>query len=246
LNQLHLSLSQSWLIDNRLPSPTEIMKEYQQNPQVSPLLKEEVVILTGATRGDQIWAYTQYPQQAGEHFVVTNQGISDKPNWLTDPRAETPANQLPVENNTGKPGLGVTLPKPDDNATLPPAPKPQGGNTTGVLQPQSVAPPVSPSVTKAGNPVTEADMKEVWVFMENASIVSGKLPPMPLVYAALVKAEAKAAELVKDGSITLTNATTRESIWAFETRALTKGGWVASQNGVENLTAVELKKRLGR
>ena len=171
---------------------------------------------------------------------------SDKPNWLTDPRAETPPNQLPAENQFGKPGLGVTLPKPDGNATLPPAPRPPGGNTTGVLQPQQATPPASPSAPKAGKPVTEADMKEVWIFMENASIVSGKLPPMPLVYSALVKAEAKAAELVKDGSIFLTGATMRESIWAFEAKALTQGGWVASQNGVENLTAAELKKRLWR
>lgn len=184
---------------------------------------------------------TQKPAKEGDKNKK-----SDKPNWLTDPRAETPPNQLPTENQFGKPGLGVTLPKPDGNATLPPAPKPSGGNTTGVLQPQTVTPPTSPSTPKAGKPVIEADMNEVWIFMENASIVSGKLPPMPLVYSALVKAEAKAAELVKDGSITLTGATERESIWAFETKALTQGGWVASQNGVENLTAAELKKRLGR
>jgi hypothetical protein len=75
LRDLHLSLSQSFLIDNTLPKPDEIMKEAQRNPQLYPLLKEEVVILTGATRGDQIWAYTQYPQRAGEHYVVTQQGV---------------------------------------------------------------------------------------------------------------------------------------------------------------------------
>ena len=85
---------------------------------------------------------------------------------------------------------------------------------------------------KAGKPVTEADMKEVWIFMENASIVSGKLPPIPTRLSALVKAEAKAAELVKDGSIYLDRRHRRESIWAFEAKALTQGGWVASQNGV--------------
>jgi hypothetical protein len=183
-------------------------------------------------------------KQTGENSDKNKK--SDKPNWLTDPRAETTPNQLPAENQFGKPGLGVTLPKPDGNAKLPPAPKPPGGNTTGVLQPQSVTPPGSPSAPKAGKPVTEADMKEVWIFMDGASIVSGKLPPMPLVYAALVKAEAKAAELVKDGSIYITGTTTRESIWAFEAKALTNGGWVASQNGVEILTAAELKKRLGQ
>ena len=190
-------------------------------------------------------AVTQ-PTETKKPAEGTDKNKSDKPNWLTDPRAETTPNPLPIENQHGKPDLGVTLPKPDGNAKLPPGPKAPGGNTTGVLQPQSVSPPVSPSAPKAGKPVTEADMKEVWIFMENASIVSGKLPPYPLVYSALVKAEAKAAELVKDGSIYLTGATARESIWAFEAKALTQGGWVASQNGVENLTAAELKKRLGR
>jgi hypothetical protein len=75
LRDLHLSLSQNFLIDNTLPKPDEIMKEAQSNRQLYPLLKEEVVILTGATRGDQIWAYTQYPQRAGEHYAVTQQGV---------------------------------------------------------------------------------------------------------------------------------------------------------------------------
>ena len=30
---------------------------------------------TESARGDQIWAYTQYPQRAGEHYVVTQQGV---------------------------------------------------------------------------------------------------------------------------------------------------------------------------
>ena len=87
-------------------------------------------------------------------------------------------------------------------------------------------------------------MKEVWIFIENASGASGKMPTPELVYAALVKAEAKAADLVKDGSIWLTGAKQRESVWAFEYRALTQGGWVATQNGVEQLTAAELTRRL--
>lgn len=167
----------------------------------------------------------------------------DKPNWLTDPRARTEGGQLPVENLPSKPGLGVKLPTPEQGNL------PQGGaapprNPGGVLQPLPDAPPSTPKFV--GKPVTEADMKEVWIFMENASIVSGKLPPPQLVYAALVKAEAKAAELVKDNSIFLTGATSRESIWAFELKAPSQGGWVITQNGVENLTAAELQRRYGR
>jgi hypothetical protein len=75
LRDLHLSMSQSYLVDNKLPSKDEIMQEAQKNSQLFPLLKEEVVILTGATRGDEIWAYTQYPQRAGDHYVITSQGV---------------------------------------------------------------------------------------------------------------------------------------------------------------------------
>ncbi len=75
LKDLHLSMFQTWQIDNRLPMANEVMQEAKQNPQLLPLLKEEVIILTGATRGDQVWAYTQYPQRAGEHYVITQQGV---------------------------------------------------------------------------------------------------------------------------------------------------------------------------
>jgi hypothetical protein len=75
MNQLYTSMFQTWTLDNRVPSNDEVMKEAQQNPQLRPLLKEEVILLTGATRGDQIWAYTQYPQRAGDHYVITQQGV---------------------------------------------------------------------------------------------------------------------------------------------------------------------------
>ncbi len=75
LKDLHLSMFQAWTLDNRVPTANEVMQEAKQNAQLLPLLKDEVVILTGATRGDQVWAYTQYPQRAGEHYVITQQGV---------------------------------------------------------------------------------------------------------------------------------------------------------------------------
>lgn len=170
----------------------------------------------------------------------------DKPNWLGDPRGKKDTDQLPVDGGAdglpGKPGWGAKAPEGGWTPPNAPIPKPKGE-----LQPQPVAPPAVTTPPKSGGkPVTEADMKEVWIFMENASGGGGKLPPPEVVYAALVKTEAKAAELVKDNSILLTGATMRESIWAFEAKALTQGGWAASQNGVENLSAAELRRRLGR
>lgn len=75
LRDLHLSMSQTFLLDNRVPSKDEIMKDAQMNPQLLPLLKDEIIVLTGTTSGDGIWAYTMYPQKAQEHFVVTKAGV---------------------------------------------------------------------------------------------------------------------------------------------------------------------------
>ena len=181
----------------------------------------------------------------------------ERPNWLNDPRFKQgkDADQLPVDAPV-KPDWGIAKP-PAGGWTPPNAPAPQPGSPApanppaAAPQPQPVQ-PAAPAAPATGTPsrptgtklVTEADMKEVWIFIENASGASGKMPPPELTYAALVKAEAKAADLVKDGSIWLTGAKQRESIWAFEYRALTQGGWVATQNGVEQLTAAELTRRL--
>jgi len=169
-----------------------------------------------------------------------------KANWLHDPRAQVPKNQLPVDNSSGKPDLGVKLPAPDGSLPLPGDPQAVTGSPKGVLQSRPAAPPTNPAAPTVGNPVTEADMKEIWIFIENASGATGKMPEPALVISALVQAESKAAALVKDGSIFLTGSKVHESVWAFETKALSQGGWVASQSGVEKLSAAELKRRLGR
>lgn len=77
MKQLHLTMFQEWQLDNRVPDAAAVMKEARQNSQLFPLLKEEVVILTGTPRGDGVWAYTQYPQRAGNHYVVVQSGVTD-------------------------------------------------------------------------------------------------------------------------------------------------------------------------
>lgn len=77
MTQLHLSMFQAFQLDNRVPDVNEIMAEAKQNRQLLPLLTEEVVILTGTKLGDGVWAYSQYPQKNGNHFMVTQQGVSD-------------------------------------------------------------------------------------------------------------------------------------------------------------------------
>jgi hypothetical protein len=94
--------------------------------------------------------------------------------------------------------------------------------------------------------VTRADINDVWVFVDNFSGASGKMPPPEIIYGALVEAKSPAADLVKQGYIVLTGATRRESVWAFDRAAPSQGGWIATQNGPEQVTAREFAQRIGR
>ena len=49
---------------------------------------------------------------------------------------------------------------------------------------------------------------------------------------------------MKGGYILITGKTTRESVWAFERNAPSQGGWIASQNGPEQVTAAEFARRI--
>ncbi len=160
-------------------------------------------------------------------------GVPGKPGWgIPKPEGgwESPNSQPAVANPGGTPGTPMKLPVP-------------GG--PGVASPNvGSSPPVGTTITTVTKPVSEADMKDVWIYIENRSGASGQMPAPRETYAALIAAKSPAADLAKDGSIVLTGSRTRESIWAYEARAIKQGGLVATQNGVENLTAAELLRRL--
>jgi hypothetical protein len=158
----------------------------------------------------------------------------DKPNWLGDPKYKKDSSGRQDSGDEsdglpGKPGLGGM------KLTQPPGGWAEGGKQ-GSIAPVSNTPQASP--------VSEADMKELWVFVDNRAGSTGQMPSKVDIQSALRAARSNAAELIKDGSIVLTGATARDSVWAHEKKALTQGGWVASQNGVENLTAAQLASRL--
>ena len=75
LRDLHLNMSQTFLLDNRVPSIDEITNEAKKNSQLYPLIRDEVIILTGTNRGDGVWAYSRFPQRANEHYVITSEGV---------------------------------------------------------------------------------------------------------------------------------------------------------------------------
>lgn len=175
----------------------------------------------------------------------------EKPNWLNDPRYSGKGEDgvLPKDAPIGgKPGLGIALPPvPSGNPLVAGGNTPPGavGNPPFNQPPANPAPP-TPATGTSGKLVTKADMNEVWIFIENRSLATGKMPPPEAVYAALVEANATAAGLVKNSDIILTGATTRESVWAYERNAPTQGGWIATQNGPEQVTAKEFAQRVGR
>jgi len=165
-----------------------------------------------------------------------NKKDGDKPNWLNDPRYKKDKGEGPdagggeVGGLPGKPGLGFDISKP--------------GGWAGNSSDATSAKPPSASAAANAKPVTEADMKEIWVFIDNRSGATDKMPSIVEIGAALNAARSHAADLIKDGSIVLTGARMRDAVWAYEKKARTQGGWVVSQNGVENLTAAVLENRL--
>jgi hypothetical protein len=172
---------------------------------------------------------------------------TDKPTWLD---AKPEGGKLPVNPTDGE-GPWVQKPPEVGNAKLPPAPAGTGvgqpGAPAGQPQPPAPRPPAGtpPTTGGSGKMVTKADMNEVWVFVENFSQGNGgKMPTPDWIIGALVKEKAAAAELVKSGDIILTGSTKRESVWAFERKAPTKGGWIASQNGPEEVSAQEFARRI--
>lgn len=92
---------------------------------------------------------------------------------------------------------------------------------------------------------TMNDMAQLRVFIESASLASGRMPTVQETYQALKQEAPNLAKLIDEQVIVLNPARTREEIWAYEASALTDGGVVLSGSGVERMDAATLKQRLG-
>ena len=191
----------------------------------------------------------------------------DGPNWLTDPRfkkdqpddvafdkdakTKPPGNVTAPKGGWNNPNIVVQPGNPNPGDTPPANPMPVPGILPpgmGVLQPvqQPQPAPVSPTqTTPKFDPVTRQDMFDLQIFIHDSSLVMGRMPTRLEIYNALVEAKSPAAKLVANGSIYLTGATKRDNVWAFETQAVFQGGFIVSPNGVETVTAQELKTKLG-
>lgn len=226
-----------------------------------------LALCTGCKRGASTTTAPAPPESAkrapappAANTAANKDKLDDAPNWLKDDRFnKDKRDDLPAQGGPGgKPKLGINI-APPQGESLPPA----GGPQNLVPAPGAQNPPVQPNPAPAipvpavapnGNgPLGAAarlvglkDMQDLQIFIDAASLAGGKMPSAADVYAALVEARSPAAKLVKDGAIILTGTKERESVWAFEARAYLNGGWAVSQNGIETLTAAEIKKRLGK
>jgi hypothetical protein len=90
--------------------------------------------------------------------------------------------------------------------------------------------------------VTANELKNLQLFIENASLASGKMPTVQEIWAAVQQEDKKLAEFIQDGTIVLTGATTREACWAYQKDADTKGGWILTNSGAERVDAATAKR----
>lgn len=93
--------------------------------------------------------------------------------------------------------------------------------------------------------VTMHEMNNLRLFIDNASVASGRMPSREEIFASAKQGDPKLAQFLQDGSIILTGATTREGVWAYEKDAPTRGGLVVTASGVERLSPDELRQRMG-
>jgi hypothetical protein len=92
--------------------------------------------------------------------------------------------------------------------------------------------------------VTANELKNLHLFIENASLATGKMPSVQEIWAAVQQEDKKLAEFLHDGTIVLTGATTREACWAYQKDADTKGGWILTSSGAERVDAATAKQRI--
>jgi hypothetical protein len=94
--------------------------------------------------------------------------------------------------------------------------------------------------------VNLAQMKDLQLFIDQASLADGQMPTKEQITAALQKESRKTYQLVHDGAIVLTGTRSRDGIWAYTYEPQTTGGehLVLSASGIERVPAPTLRQRL--
>ncbi len=93
--------------------------------------------------------------------------------------------------------------------------------------------------------VTMEEMHDLHLYMAGEE-VNGQMPTKEMVFAYAKKDNPKLWKLLDSGAIVLTGTKNRDSLWAYEKDAPTKGGWVVDGRGQTKMSAEEVQKLLGK
>lgn len=206
--------------EGRMPTRERILTELKQYPRLLTLVGEGKIILTGTTEVGGLWAFEPDAENTNSVALIGGRATRTNPDELRPYlRALPPA---------------VYQPQPPPQPAQPPMGKIENKQ-----------PPAGQPVGKR-IPVAEKDMEDIRILIDGLSLQSGRMPTPAQVRAGLQMSGTPAFALVQRGAITLTGATSREGVWAYETAAATSGGLVIGPNGTEAVTAAEFARRLGR
>ncbi|MBN9518192.1 hypothetical protein J0H58_06690 [bacterium] len=208
--------------DGRMPTVDRIKEELKRTPQLYAGVTEGAYVLTGTTEPGGLYAHEVNADREPGIAVIGGRAVRSTPEELQPYFRTVPRPQA----------------QPQPKAPQP-APQPMGKIDNRPPQPQ--AQPAAPAAR-----VTQQDMEEVRLFIDNRSGATGQMPTPQETSAALKQAASpQTVTLIQSKAITIAPARTREDVWAYETAALQRGGLVATAGGVETMTADTLRRRLG-
>jgi hypothetical protein len=94
--------------------------------------------------------------------------------------------------------------------------------------------------------VNQHELNNLRLFIDTASLASGRMPSVQEITAALQKEAPATYKLVHERVIILTGTQTRESIWAYTYQPQTVDGihLVVTSSGIERMNANELRQKL--
>lgn len=113
-----------------------------------------------------------------------------------------------------------------------------GGGSGGAAQ------AVRKAATRA---VSQNELNNIRLFIENASLASGRMPSVEETRAALQREAAATFKLVEEGAIVLTGTRSRDGIWAYTAEAqssVTGEHLIVNASGVQRMDPQTLRQRL--
>jgi hypothetical protein len=143
-----------------------------------------------------------------------------------------PSEQAPVAQNGAAPGGQVPMHAPTGVVL-------GGGGGGGGGAVQAVRTAVKRSVS-------ENDLKNLHLFIENASAASATMPSPQQITAEMQREAPQLVKKIQNGDIVLTGTRTREGIWAYtkEPQSVAGEHLILTSSGIERMPATTLRQRL--